>query len=747
MTDIKIFVTAISVIFCLGFLLPMIWRDQKVSTLSLWLALAGSVLGAVVSGMMWLGFIELPARFFIDLNLWDGIAQGFPGVSMPSLQTEFLFDYLSAFFVFLVAAFSAVVSVYSFGALDAPHYRRYRSRIASAFNLFIWATVMVMIAHDIFSLILTLEISSLALAYLALYKHTLYQDEENTDLVSDEKQKNARIAPQVYLALSHTSTAFLTIVLIILAILANSTSFDWLILSGRYNPLLSVNFPISSLIFLLALVGLGIRAGLTPAHIWPPLVHPAAPITLHTLFTGIGIKVAIYLMYRFFFQFLQPQAWWGYLLLGLAVLTAVVNVWYAISSHDLKTALAYHSVENIGIICAGIGIGIIFWYTNRFIAILGLIASLYHVLNHAVFKGLLFLATGAIDNLTHQVVEFDRLGGLIKRYGCTSAMFLIGSFSIAGFPPFNGFISEWLTLQALFNSLTEKTIPFVGLVVILLSLVLLVASFALTAFCFYKMAGVTLLGLPRSPQSERENWEPKDVPRTMKSMMALLAGCCLFLGLTPGWMTPLLGLTLKPIGIAELNFSSKWPDLSLIMTTPVVNLPIVPITVNLPVVPTTVNLPVVLMTVNLPILPMIGLALALLAIPWLVNMRRKVLHPDSVWNSGAPIAEPPVHQLSSAATSFLFHDLFALPALDKILNQIPDYLPAHISISPSARSPQRVEFFSAVYNFLIHNTLNFSEKFGHWAQNRDIRRYLWYIFGANLIALLVFILIKISGGK
>lgn len=711
MINTKVFLSVISFFWGVGFLLPLLKKSRLAADVSLWLALLGSLFGAIVSGMIWVGILFFHERL-TSIDLRAGLAQGFQGVSIPPLRMEFQLDELSAFFVFLVTVFSVIVSVYSFGALNASHYERYRSRIIAAFNLFIWSTVMVILAHDVFSLLLSLEISSLVLAYLALYKHLYYQSQPNNS-VSQEKQKKARIAPQVYLALSHVSMVLLLIALLILAIENRGMSFDDL-----YKRELSPLVP--TFVFLLALAGLGIRAGLTPTHIWPPLAHPAAPVTLHTLFTGVGIKVAIYLMYRFFFQFLEPQAGWGYLLLALAVLTALVNVWYAISSHDLKTALAYHSVENIGIICVGIGVGLIFWKTSHFIASLGLIASLYHVLNHAVFKGLLFLATGAIDNLTHQVTEFDRLGGLIKRYGFTSAMFLIGSIAIAGFPPFNGFVSEWLTLQAMLDGIIEASTPLLGMAVILFSLVLLVASFSLTAYCFYKMAGVTLLGLSRSPKSETEKWESHDAPWTMTSMMALLAIGCLLLGLTPYWMIPLLGRALQPIGLDvsilhlastngfDFSFGSK------------------------------------LFPGSLPISTMLGLALILLALPLLFSLRRKTVQPDSAWNGGTPIQEPPLHLFSSVASSFLLHDTFTIPALNRMLYQIPEYLPAHIEVSPSVRAPGRVEIFSAIYNLILHSLLRFSQSFGQWVQNRDIRRYLWYIFAANLITLLIFIIIEIG---
>ena len=719
MIDMPFFVTSIFIVFGLGFLLPIIQRNQKASTISLSLALIGSLFGAVVSGAIWLNFLPSPNTFVVPLDLWKGLAQGFEGVGIPSLQFEFQLDHLSAFFVFLVTAFSSVVAVYSFGALSVLHYQYYRPRIASAFNLFAWATVMVIIAHDVFSLILALEIMTLAFGYLVLYKHMLFQDEESIHPVTEEKLKDARIAPLVYMAISHISTAFLLIALLILAIAAGGVSFDAL-----YQKPLSLSASTSTFVFLLALAGLGIRAGLTPAHIWVSLVHPSSPMTTHALSLGIAIKVAIYLMYRFFFQFLQPQVSWGYLLLLLAVMTGLVNVWYAISSHDLKKALAYHSIENIGIICIGIGLGMIFWEKDPLIATLALVASLYHLLNHAVFKGLLYLATGAIDNLTHQVVEFDQLGGLFKRYRFTSAMFLIGSFSISGFPPFNGFISEWLTLQALFNGLVElRTSPFLGLGITLLSLILLVTTFALTAFSFYKIAGVTLLGLPRLSESERAHWEPHDVPRIMKSMMALMATFCLFLGVMPRLIVSLLGDALQPIGIqvSVLNLSAD---------------------------PTLLSFHTETTSGSLPVFAMFGLALALLMIPLLINWRRPAVDRSTAWNCGAPTGEPPTHQFTSSAASFLLRNLFGSAAPNKILDSVPDYLPAHLLLSRSAKYPQdTLELFRAGYNLVIDRLLNFSENCGKWLQNGDIRRYLLYIFWVNLAALLVFILISVSGGE
>jgi hypothetical protein len=206
----------------------------------------------------------------------------------------------------------------------------------------------------------------------------------------------------------------------------------------------------------------------------------------------------------------------------------------------------------------------------------------------------------------------------------------------------------------------------------------------------------------------------------MQSMMALLAMGCFLLGFTPRWMIWLLGVALEPIGM----------DVSVL---PLVTTNIFDLSFGLD-----------LSISNLPISRMLGLALVLVAIPFLVSLLGKVLRPDSAWNGGTKVQEPLHQQFSSVASSFLFHDTFTIPALNRVLNSIREYLPAHIEVSLSIRPSGRVEIFSAIYNFMIDHIISFSQSFGQWVQNRDIRRYLWYVFGVNLITLLIFILIKIG---
>jgi len=526
------------------------------------------------------------------------------------------------------------------------------------------------------------------------------------------------LAPQVYMMISHTSTAFLMIALLILAIGADSLGFGQLAKYGK-----SLGPGLSSIVFLLALAGLGIRSGLTPSHFWVSLVHPSSPTTTHALSLGIAIKVAIYLMYRFFFQFLAPQSWWGYLVLLAAGITALVNVWYAISSHDLKTALAYHSIENIGIICVGIGVGLIAYNEYSVIAILGLLASFYHLLNHSIFKGLLYLATGAIDHSTCQVVEFHRLGGLIKIYKVTSALFLVGAFSIAGFPPFNGFVSEWLTLQALF----ERMISFKGslspgLLIILVCLVFLVMSFAMTAFCFYKIAGLTLLGECRTNPKDREKqgWAKSDVPWKMKGVMMLMGILCLLLGVFPGLVIPALALLLKSFSIpGQLPvISPSWTGWKSFM--PGGN---------------SLDMAVIFLA-----------ALLVILVPLFITIwRRKACRRTNIpWNCGAPAQTLTDSRFTGSAASFLLRDLldvFSSSGFTREGQENPS-LPCKFKLSASREYPQEViEIFRCFYNYIIERLLRFSEWIGKTVQNKDIRSYLRYTFIADLIALFLFILL------
>jgi hydrogenase-4 component B len=280
--------------------------------------------------------------------------------------------------------------------------------------------------------------------------------------------------------------------------------------------------------FVLFLLGFGIKAGIVPLHIWLPAAHPVAPSNVSALMSGVLIKTGIYGLTRVCFDFLgTPPLWWGVTVLAIGTISAVLGVLYALMEHDLKRLLAYHSIENIGIILMGLGAALMFLHSGHpVLATLALIAGLYHTINHAVFKALLFLGAGAVLQATH-TRNMEEMGGLIKRMPRTAFFFLIGAVAISALPPLNGFISEWLTYQALLQgfgtteSLLRLMFPLSG--------AMLALTGALAAACFVKAFGITFLAQPRSEHAAHSH----EVSPSMQFGMAVLTVACVLLGLFP----------------------------------------------------------------------------------------------------------------------------------------------------------------------------------------------------------------------
>src|SRR5205085_1525017 len=282
-------------------------------------------------------------------------------------------------------------------------------------------------------------------------------------------------------------------------------------------------------IALAALAGMGTKAGVMPLHSWLPRAHPIAPAPVSALMSGVMIKVAIYGLVRVLVDWLGVlPLWFGVLVLALGALSAVGGVVYALFQHDLKRLLAFHSIENVGIIVLGLGACLLLRSRGADVwAALALAAALLHTLNHAVFKSLLFLGPGAFERAVGSL-EIDRLGGLLRRMPWTGGAFLVGAMAIAGLPPLNGFASEWLTLQALLH------VPAYGQlgdgVAGALALGALASTAALAVFCFVKVVGLVLLGRPRT-DAAAEAVEPR-LP--MRAAMVFLAFVCVVLGIAPG---------------------------------------------------------------------------------------------------------------------------------------------------------------------------------------------------------------------
>jgi NADH:ubiquinone oxidoreductase subunit 5 (subunit L)/multisubunit Na+/H+ antiporter MnhA subunit len=287
--------------------------------------------------------------------------------------------------------------------------------------------------------------------------------------------------------------------------------------------------PFAAAILILALIGTGSKAGVVPLHVWLPLAHPAAPSHVSALMSGVMTKVAVYGFVRIVFDLLGTPAWWWSMpVLALGGVTAVMGVLYALMQHDLKRLLAYHTVENIGIIFIGLGLALAFKAGGMaWAAALALTAGLLHVFNHSVFKSLLFFGAGAVQTATGER-DMERLGGLIHRMPQTSFVFLVGCAAISALPPLNGFVSEWLTFQAI---LLSPQLPSWGLKFLVPAVgALLALSAALAAACFVKAFGVTFLGRARTPAAERAT----ETDRFSLAAMFFFAALCLVAGILPG---------------------------------------------------------------------------------------------------------------------------------------------------------------------------------------------------------------------
>lgn len=442
-------------------------------------------------------------------------------------------DTLAAFFLTIISFITCCVVFYIPSYLR-KHEQSTQSLLQLTFfsGLFILGMYLVVLAHDVITFIAAWEMMSLTSYFLVTYQH---HNVEN------------RHAGFVYLIMAHLSGLFILLGFGVIAKFSNT--FDFI---SFQNTSLPINWAMLS--FALAFIGFGIKAGLVPLHVWLPKAHPVAPSHISGLMSGVMLKVAVYGFIRFVFSLLHQIYWQeGLIVLLCGSLSALLGILYAINQQNLKRLLAYSSVENIGIIFIGLGLSMIFLSANqKLAALIGLIAALYHCLNHAIIKSLLFLGAGAISQRTHEH-DLDRMGGLIHRMPYTAVTFLIGCLSISALPLFNGFISEWLILQ---TSL-QATLLHGGVMraLILAAAALLALTSALAATCFVKVFGIAFLGKPRSRHARRANCTKID----MQIAMSILAVFCLTFGLFPSIVfdvlknitTTLIGISLPQTSLAH----------------------------------------------------------------------------------------------------------------------------------------------------------------------------------------------------
>ena len=361
-----------------------------------------------------------------DLLVGSGPSSLVLPLGLPWIGAHFRLDVLSAFFLAVVNLGAAAASLF---ALGYGRHETTPSRVLPFFPAFLAGMNLVVLADDAFTFLLSWEFMSLTSWALVMAHH---------------RDRNNLCAGYIYLVMASFGTLMLLLAFGMLAGPDGAYAFAAIRESGR-SPALA------ALILALVLIGTGSKAGLVPLHVWLPLAHPAAPSHVSALMSGVMTKVAVYAFIRIVFDLLgPPEWWWSMVVLALGGITAVLGVLYALMQHDLKRLLAYHTVENIGIIFIGLGLALAFQANGlAWAAALALTAALFHVFNHSLFKSLLFFGSGAVLTATGER-DMENMGGLIHGMPQTALTFLIGSAAISALPPLNGFVSEWMTFQAIF---------------------------------------------------------------------------------------------------------------------------------------------------------------------------------------------------------------------------------------------------------------------------------------------------------
>ena len=492
------------------------------------LAIAGAALGRVPAGrfIVYGGCLLVASVVFVT-----GLGSiGAPAervalpLGLPWVGVHLRLDALSAFFLLLLGLGAAGASLFAIGYCAHDEEPQ---RVLPFYPLFLAGMALVLLADDAFSFLFAWELMSLASWALVMAQH---RDPGNVQ------------AAFVYLLMAVFSGLAMLLAFGVLAGPAGGYAFDAMRAAHPAGGLVA-------LIFALALVGAGSKAGLVPLHVWLPLAHPAAPSHVSALMSGVMTKIALYGFIRVVFDLLGGAPWWAAtIVLALGGITAVLGVLHALMERDLKRLLAYSTVENIGIVFIGLGLAMAF-KANNFAAgaALAFTAALFHALNHTLFKSLLFFGAGSVLHATG-TRDMEKLGGLIKRMPITSAAVLAGCFAISALPPMNGFASEWLTFQAI---LLRPELPQWGLKLsIPADGALLALAAALAAACFVRAFGIAFLGRPRTPAAVNAH----ETDRWSIAAMASFGGLCLLTGLFPGVTIDLLA----PVSQALLGAAMPW---------------------------------------------------------------------------------------------------------------------------------------------------------------------------------------------
>jgi hydrogenase-4 component B len=604
------------------------------------------------------GALQLGSSSFLRVEL--------SGVTPIAFALEI--DRLAAFFLLLICGVALPVILYARSYLSRHYDDMKRRWIWALCSWFLLSMVLVVTSASAFSFLIGWELMTLLSAALILLDGT-----------SQERLHNLFI----YLVMMHVGAGLVAASFFTFLPVSHDLSFS----SIRASSLL-LSPGARTAIFLLAFVGFGTKAGVIPLHLWLPRAHPIAPTPVSALMSGLMLKTAVYALIRFSFDFLGGvPGWAGYLVLITGAISGLLGVLYAIAEDDLKRLLAYSSIENVGIIYMSLGASMVFQANHvPTWAGLALIAALFHTLNHALFKSLLFLGAGAISDATH-TLDTNELGGLLNRLPITGIAFLVGCLSIAGLPLFNGFVSELLIFQSFLAGSTLTALS--GQVALPLMAGVLALTGGVAAACFAKVYGVAFLGRARSNEAKAA----QEVPFGMLSGMGLLATACIGLGIFPApAIERLNGLVQALIPAASLPSELVgWPCV---------------------------------------LVPVAAVVLAVTFIAILAKARRRATAP---WACGLPGLTSRM-QYTSTAFSKPIRTVFAVVYKpDRKLKILPaehTYFPASISY----RSVRTTSFERILYRPMVNAVIELSTQVRR-LQTGNIQLYLLYIF-LTLVALL-----------
>ena len=468
---------------------------------------AGACRGVALSGSILASAVTMTVAVYVIVS-----GRAIDGVLARHAASGIVLGYsgtpLAAWFLMVLGLVAMPVALYSVGyfahAIAAPR----TALVGAGLNVMLGALEVVFAADGVIVFLFAWELMTLSTAALVAIEH---------------EAPASRRAAYLYLVMSHVGTGCLVAGFLILAAASGSQSFPAL-LSGHV-----LSGPMRELLFVLFFLGFGVKAGIIPLHVWLPEAHPAAPSSVSALMSAVLITAGIYGLVRVcVFGLGVPDVRWGLAFMFIGTLSAILGVLYALTQSDIKRLLAYSTIENAGIIVLGLGAGMLaLAYGQGALAAMAVAASLMHVLNHAVFKGLLFLGAGSVVMATG-TRQIEQFGGLLRRMPWTGAFFLVGAMAISGLPLLNGFASEWVTFQALLfgfastPGLVRLNFPIGG--------AMLALTTALAAACFVRAFGISFLALPRS----REATEAHESPAVMLVPQACLAAMCVALGLFPG---------------------------------------------------------------------------------------------------------------------------------------------------------------------------------------------------------------------